>query len=101
MPLSHNGRAAAVQWLSELQAVRQAVPFALQMRSPHDAFTAAGQLPAPSQPARAVNVRLVLRGADRHQLATEHDQLGGTPPQALPPGSSQRMIVPPPAAPQR
>ena len=43
-------------WLSAVHVARQAVPFALQTRSPHDVVTGGGQLPAPLQPARAVKV---------------------------------------------
>ena len=43
-------------WLSDVHVSRQAVPPALQMRSPHDIVAGAAQLPAPLQPARGVNV---------------------------------------------
>jgi hypothetical protein len=43
-------------WLSDVQAVRQAVPPALQAKSPHDVVAGVEQLPAPLQPARAVNI---------------------------------------------
>ena len=43
-------------WLSDVHVSRQAVPPALQARSPHDIGAGVAQLPAPLQPARAVNV---------------------------------------------
>jgi len=42
--------------LSAVHADRQAVPLALQVRSPHDIVAGVEQLPAPSHPARALNV---------------------------------------------
>jgi hypothetical protein len=43
-------------WLSAVHVSRQAVPPALQARSPHDIVAGAAQLPAPLQPARGMNV---------------------------------------------
>jgi hypothetical protein len=56
VPPSQYGRAVVAHWLSDVHVSRQAVPPLLQTRSPHDVVAAVEQLPAPSQPARAVSV---------------------------------------------
>jgi hypothetical protein len=55
-PPSQYGLAVVPHWLSEVHVDRHAVPPGLQTRSPHDVVAGLGQLPAPLQPARAVNV---------------------------------------------
>jgi hypothetical protein len=57
--------AGVAHWLSDVHAVRHAVPFGLQVKSPHELVVAAAQLPAALQPPRVVKVALA-------QLAVRH-----------------------------